>query len=47
MGFFAGLILSLVVLAMGWCAHTGRWRTWVGHPGLLPRVKAYPALGML
>ena len=47
MGFLLGLILSLVVLAMGWRAYTGRWRTWVGHPGLLPKVKAYPALGML
>ena len=47
MGIFAGLILSVVVLVMGWRAHTGRWGTWVGHPGLLPRVKAYPALGLL
>ncbi|MCC3281144.1 MULTISPECIES: hypothetical protein [Arthrobacter] len=47
MGFILGLILSLVILAMGLCAYTGRWRMWLGHPGLLPRVKAYPALGML
>ncbi|MBD8044042.1 hypothetical protein H9638_09510 [Arthrobacter sp. Sa2BUA2] len=47
MGFILGLILSLVVLTMGWRAHTGRWRSWLGHPGLLPRVRAYPGLGML
>jgi len=47
MAFILGLILGLAGLAMGWRAYTGRWRTWLGQPGLVPRVRAYPALGML
>ncbi|MCQ1952640.1 MULTISPECIES: hypothetical protein [Arthrobacter] len=47
MGFLLGLALSLATIFQGWRAYTGRWRTWIGYPGLLPRLRAYPMLGML
>lgn len=47
MELILGLTLSVIMLIMGWRAYTGRWRTWLGHPGLLPKIRAYPAPGML
>ena len=47
MGFLLGLALSIATIVQGWRAYTGRWRTWIGFPGLVPRLRAYPTLGML
>lgn len=44
----------VVILALGaWAtyagcrAYSGRWRAWRSIPGLLPKVRSYPGLGLL